>query len=287
MRYVISIIYLFIGNIPHYMDPIRILYLLVFSLWFNSQYRYWHFSGNYSIDNHEHFVIYEWLPYFVYLVSVWVESSFAKLNVISCWNVLFESDPLFLLSVIFSSFLGIVKKAFCTSLWNLCLSMLMVVRKILFNDHEFLMLEVFRNGVPYFSAPFQEVFLHKVVYIWKAKCFEYFWDNLCYFCIESVSIVTYNVEMRMTTPCLLQIFIYKFRYLKILLIPCFVFKTVILVGAVCSCDHMDNGVISFLSHLDLIQPQFIEHCLPNFLITVCFPVHETSVTDYDCVSVKI
>ena len=127
MRYIIGIIYFFISHVPHNMNPIGILYLLIFSLRFNSQYWYWDLCWYNCVDYHKHFVEYKWLSYFIHFASVWIESCFNKFNVISSWNILFECDPLFLFNIIFSSFLRIVEKVLCASLWYFCLSILMVI----------------------------------------------------------------------------------------------------------------------------------------------------------------
>jgi len=234
------------------MNPIRILHVWIFSFRLYSQYWNGHFSWSYCVNNHKHLVVHKRLSDLLYLVSIWVESSFTKLNIVSSWNILFESDPLLLLWVKFSCFLRIVEEILSTSFWNLCLSMLLVFLKILFNDHKLLVLKVFRNDVPILSSSFQKMLFHKVVDVWKSKCFEHFRHDLIDLCIKPIAFIAYNVKMRMTTPCSLKVFVNKFGNVQVLLISCFVFQCVVFIGSVSSSHHVEYSVISFLSHLDFI-----------------------------------
>lgn len=153
MCHIICIVLLFIRNISNILYPLRYIQLRVLPLSLNSKYRYWDINRRYCINHHELLVINERLSYFENLISICIQSRLTKLHIVSCRYVLLKGHPLLLLLVVFSSLLGVVEESVLASFWDFGLSVL-VILKVLFDHHKFLVFEVFGDFVPFFCTSF-------------------------------------------------------------------------------------------------------------------------------------
>lgn len=58
------------------------------------------------------------------------------------------------------------------------------------------------------------------------------------------------------------------------------------VSTVCGGNHMQNSFIPSISQLDGAPAGLIQNCLPHVFVTVCGAIHNTSITNYNCGSIK-